>query len=152
VRDDLPALELIDGDAHPGLQSKPVTGQGFQRLRWRRYEIESYLFHPAALARFVTKMLGVSEGSPEAASHLRDMQAWITDNLPPAVVREPLGEHEVLNNMKARTRLIPPILDAAGFPGLPYTRFSEIAAVMLPDELHPEVKEKLDSIQQAFGL
>ena len=139
VRDDLPALELVDGDAHPGLQSKPVTGQGFQRLRWRRYEIESYLFHPTSLARFIAKLLGVPEDSPEAAPHIRDMQAWIADNLPPAVVREPLGEHEVLNNMKARTKLIPPILDAAGFPGLPYTRFAEIAAVMRAEEIHPEV-------------
>ena len=152
VRDDLPALELIDGDAHPGLQAKPITGQGFQRLRWRRYEIESYLFHPASLARFIAKLLGVSEDSSEAAPHVRDMQAWIADNLPPAVVREPLGEHEVLNNMKARTKLIPPILEAAGFPALPYTRFSEIAAVMLAEEVHSEVKEKLDFIQQAFGL
>ena len=54
VHDDLFALELVDGDAHEGIQSTPITGQGFQRLRWRRYEIESYLVHPAALARFCT--------------------------------------------------------------------------------------------------
>jgi hypothetical protein len=58
----------------------------------------------------------------------------------------------VLNNLKARTKLIPPILDAGGIHALPYTRFSEIAAVMRPEEIHPEVKEKLDFIQQAFGL
>ena len=33
-----------------------------------------------------------------------------------------------------------------------YTRFNEIAAIMEPGEIHPEVKEKLDFIQQAFGL
>jgi hypothetical protein len=57
-----------------------------------------------------------------------------------------------LQQRKARTEVIPPILNAAGLHGFPYTRFNEIAAVMLPDEIHPEVKEKLDAIQQAFRL
>ena len=39
VRDNLPGLQLIDGDAHEDVQSTPITGQGFQRLRWKRYEI-----------------------------------------------------------------------------------------------------------------
>jgi hypothetical protein len=151
VRENLPALELVDGDAHPGIQSLPVTGQGFQRQRWRRYEIESYLFHPQSLARYVAHLLGTPEDSEVAAPHVRDMTTWMQDNLPPAVLREPLGEHEFLNNTKARTNLIPPILAAAGFPGMTHTRFSEIAAVMRLAEIHPEVRAKLDAIQQAFG-
>ncbi|WP_447975485.1 hypothetical protein [Nitrospira sp. Kam-Ns4a] len=57
-----------------------------------------------------------------------------------------------LQQRKARTDVIPPILDAAGLHGFPYTRFNEIAAAMQPDEVHPEVIEKLDAIQRAFGL
>ena len=53
---------------------------------------------------------------------------------------------------KARTDLLPPALDAAGLPGIPYTHYSEIAAIMFPEEIHPEVKEKLDAIQRAFNL
>ena len=152
VKEDLPGLELIDGDAHEGIQSLPVTGTGFQRLRWTRYEIESYLFHPAALARFVAHLLGATEDAPQVVEHIREMRTWIDQNLPPAVVREPLGNHEFLNVTKARTNLIPPILTAAGFPGLAYTRFAEIAAVMRPEEIHPEVRQKLDAIQQAFRI
>jgi hypothetical protein len=152
VREDLPAVELVDGDAHPGIQSLPVTGQSFQRLRWSRYEIESYLFLPAALARYVAHLLGVAEEAPEAAEHIRDMNAWMRDNLPPAVVREPLGVHEFLNATKARTNLIPPILAAAGFPGLAHTRFAEIAARMRPEEVHPEVRQKLNDIQRALRI
>jgi hypothetical protein len=44
------------------------------------------------------------------------------------------------------------LLQEAGIHGFDYTRFDEIAAVMLPAEIHPEVKEKLDFIQKAFGL
>ncbi len=147
VRDDLPAVELVDGDARPEIQPTPITGQGFQRLRWRRYEIESYLVHPDALGRFVEQTVGPAAAGP----HLADLQRHLEENFPPAVVRGPLGDHEFLNATKART-LLPPALDAAGLPGLPYTRYHEIAAVMTPTEIHPEVVEKLDGIMRAFGL
>ncbi len=144
----LPALELVDGDSHPGIQSTPLTGAGFQRRRWRRYEIESYLIHPAALARFVEHTVGPAA----AATHIADLQAHLTATLPPAVLNEPLGDHTYLNNTKARTEIIPPALTAAGLPNLPYTRYSEIAGVMRPDEVHPDVIQMLDDLMQAFGL
>ena len=66
--------------------------------------------------------------------------------------REPLGDHEYLKVTKARTRLLPPLLNAAGLYGLHYTRYHEIAERMLPEEIHPEVIEKLDAICRAFGV
>ena len=148
VRDGLPGLELIDGDAHQGIQGSEITGAGLQRLRWRRYEIESYLVHPEALARFVEATVGVAAAAP----HVEDMLAYWHDQFPPAVVREPLGDHEFLNVTKARTRLLPPLLEAAGIRDLPYTRYHEIAQVMLAEEIHPEAVEKLDAICRAFGV
>ena len=148
VRDDLPGLELRDGDARPAVPDTPITGAGLQRLRWRRYEIESYLLHPDALARFVKVMVGAAA----ATTHVEDMLAHWRDQFPPAVVKEPLGDHEYLNNTKARTKLLEPLLDAAGLQGLPYTRYHEIAEMMRPEEIHPEVAEKLDQICRAFGI
>jgi ABC-type cobalamin/Fe3+-siderophores transport system ATPase subunit len=149
VREDLPGLELLDGDAHPDIPPTAITGSGLQRERWRRYEIESYLFVPSVLARYVEHLVGDVQ---TARPHLEDLQKYLTDNLPPAVLRDPLGEHPFLNATKARTNLIPPVLAAAGLPGVPYTRYHEIAAVMQLDEIHPEVREKLDAIQKAFRL
>ena len=148
VRDDLPGLELVDGDAHPEIRDTEVTGAGLQRLRWRRYEIESYLLHPDTLVRYVRALVGADSAAP----HIDDMLAHWRDQFPPAVVREPLGYHEFLNVTKARTRLLPPLLAAAGLHDLPYTRYHEIAQVMLPEEIHPEVVEKLDAICSAFGV
>ena len=48
--------------------------------------------------------------------------------------------------------MLPPLLAAAGIHDLPYTRYHEIAALMRPDEIHPEVVAKLDGICQAFGV
>jgi predicted ATPase len=147
VREDLPALELVDGDARPEIQSTEISGRGFQRLRWRRYEIESYLVHPEALARFVEHTVGAAAAAP----HVADLRRYLTDNLPPAVLRAPLDDHDYLNTTKARTAVLPPALTAAGLPGLPYTRYHEIAALMRPEEIHLEVREKLDAIVRAFG-
>ncbi|MBI4577061.1 MAG: AAA family ATPase [Planctomycetes bacterium] len=147
VRDDLPGLELVDGDAHPDKQSTEITGRGLQRLRWRRYEIESYLIHPAALARFVEQTVG---GVDAARQHVADLQRHFEDQYPPPFLRDPLGEFQFLAGVKARTDLIPPALSAAGIHGLPYTRYHEIAALMRPEEIHPEVVEKLDAILRAF--
>ena len=143
-----PGLELVDGDAHPGIQDSAITGAGLQRLRWRRYEVESYLLHPDSLVRFVESMVGPGAAAP----HVEDMLDYWHGEFPPAVVREPLGDHEFLNSTKARTRLLPPLLEAAGLYDLPYTRYHEIAQEMRPEEIHPEVVEKLDAICRAFGV
>ena len=148
VRGTLPGLQVLDGDAHPDIRETEVTGAGLQRLRWRRYEIESYLVHPAALTRFVESLVGVGL----ATSHVESMLAYIRREFPPGVVDDPLGDHEFLNVTKARTRLLRPLLAAAGIHDLPYTRYHEIAELMDPAEIHPEVVEKLDAICRAFGV
>jgi ABC-type transport system involved in cytochrome c biogenesis ATPase subunit len=148
VRDDLPGLQLIDGDARLEIQSTPITGRGFQRLRWKRYEIESYLVHPAAIARYVEQQVGSAAAQP----HLEDLRKHFEESYPPAFLKNPFGDYPYLANTKARTDLLPPALTAAGLPAIPYTRYNEIAALMLPEEIHPEVKEKLDLIQKAFNL
>lgn len=148
VRGDLPGLELLDGDANPNVPATPITGEGLQRARWSRYEAESYLVHPAALARYVKQQVG----DAAAAEHVQALEHYLTANLPPAVVSDPLGDHAFLRNTKARTEIIQPALEAAGLHALPYTRYHEIAALMLPEEIHPEVREKLDAIQRAFNL
>jgi hypothetical protein len=153
VRDDLPGLELIDGDAHPENRSTPITGYELQRLRWRRYEIESYLVHPAALERFIEKVVGPGAMSAESK---KDMRTYLEGIFTAAFLADPMKANPLieayLEKRKARTEVIPPILDAAGLHAFPYTRYHEIAAVMRPDEIHPEVVEKLDAIQRAFRL
>ena len=144
---DIPGLELVDGDSRAELASSALTGSGLQRLRWPRYEIESYLVHPQALARFVTATVGPAN----AGQHVADLDQHLRDTLPPGVFAQPLADHTYLNNTKARTEILPPALSAAGLPGLPYTRYHEIAAMMTPDEVHPDVRHVLDGIVQAFG-
>ena len=148
ARPDLPGLELLDGDAHPNIPETAVSGTGMQRLRWRRYEIESYLLHPDALARFVETAVG-GAAAGEAVEGLRNK--W-HQSLPPDVAQNPHHDDPFLKAVKARADLLPPLLAAAGIHDLPYTRYHEIAVLMRPEEIHPEVSEKLDAICQAFGV
>ena len=153
VKPDLPGLILLDGDDERNITETPITGQGLQRLRWKRYEIESYLIHPKTLERFIEKEVGTG---PLSAESKKDMRAYMEETFTPAFLQDPFKPNPLvdayLQQRKARTEVVPPILDAAGLHGFPYTRFNEIASVMLPEEIHPEVIEKLDAIQRAFGL
>jgi AAA domain, putative AbiEii toxin, Type IV TA system len=158
VTDDLPGLILLDGDAHPRIPPTEINGTGLQRIKWRRYETENYLVHPATLERFIELRLGGAEAAKQAKEDARAefeklfgsaevAKGFAADPLKPA----PLVER-FLETTKAGEAIIPAILQAAGIHGFEYTHYHEIAAVMLPEEIHPEVKEKLDAIQKAFRL
>lgn len=153
VRDDLPGLEILDRDARLELPVTELTGSGLQRIRWGRYEIESYLVHPEALARFVEHQVGVGDASAEARrAMLRHIESvFRAEFLKKPLSPEPLVEN-YLRTTKARTEILPMILDAAGLPAFSYARYHEIAAAMKPEEVHPEVREKLDAICKAFQL
>ena len=148
IKPDIRGLLLVDGDAHPGMESKPLTEEGLQQLRWKRYEIESYLIHPDVLTRFVQEQVG----EDSAQQTITDLHRWLGDNLPRGILENPLGENLFLNNTKARTEILPPALNAAGLLNFDYTRYHEIAAAMEESEIHPDVVEVLDTIKEVFKL
>lgn len=152
VRPGLPGLQVLDGDANPNIHQSEITGQGLQRLRWSRYEIESYLLAVRPLEAFVARQVGEAAAAPAAEDLRKEMKRMFRDDfLANPFAPEPLVEN-FLRTTKARRDILPPLLDAAGLQGLPYTRYHEIAALMLPEEIHPEVREKLDGICRAFGV
>jgi hypothetical protein len=149
-RDDLPGLELIDGDGNPHLPSTPITARGLQRLQWQRYEIESYLLHPAALSRFVARD-ATADGD---ASAKRAKGRW-GERAKQQRYKPFICFAHIMPCGCSPTRPLahsPTRSQAAGLLGIPYTRYHEIAALMEPQEIHPEVIQKLDAIQKAFGL
>jgi predicted ATPase len=136
---------LLDGD-NRSLPDREVTAEGLTVLRWRRYEIENYLLHPEALLRSVSaSALPLFD---EAAR--RRAREFMENEVPPAALREPLGDHEFLVSIPASKTFLPGLFRAAG-TGLPKAEYYQIAARMKPEEIPPEVTEVLDALLPVLG-
>jgi predicted ATPase len=162
VNEQITGVWLVDSDGKEKIpQSETPERQKLNRACWKRYETESYLVHPAALARFIDKQAGTG-GGKEAVKRFFT-QAFeqyagtgLGRQIADAFIANPAQPSQIvlryLTEIKARTTIVSGILQEGGVYGMDSTRFNEIAAIMEPGEIHPEVKEKLDFIQQAFGL
>ena len=140
--------QIIDRDGKTKRPAKDTASGGkLLKLCWARYEIENYLVHPDALARIVQRQ---KPDSPLA--DVDAMRGAMGNYLPGLVVKEPMENHDILLTTKMRKSILPAILHDAGLINMPYTRYAEIAEVMQPDEIHPEVTEKLDEIAKHFKL
>lgn len=162
VRADIGGVWLVDGDGKRNIKvGEAPEPSKLNRVAWSRYETESYLVHPAALARFINARTDAGGGVDAVRSFFSQafdefLGAGIGSRVADEFIanpRTPSGAVErYLQETKARTTILGGILEEAGIHGFDYTRFSEIAIMMEPDEIHPEVVEKLDFIQKAFGL
>jgi len=132
---------LLDGD-NRGLPDREVISEGLNVGRWRRYEAESYLVHPDAIERFLTNRVKLF------ASKARQ---FLENELPPAVIKDPLANHDYLNLTPASKTLLPGAFAAVG-DKITKDEYYLIAEQMKPEEIPPEVSEKLDEIAAAIGL
>ena len=139
VRQDMKGVELHDGDGKA--RKSRTLKNGLVRIFWKRYEIESYLVHPDAIARFAE-----SVGGEAAAEKAR---AYMNGKFPPDVFKYPMRKHEYLEEVKARN-ILSGTFHGAGIPEV--KDYSQVAAVMKKEEIHPEVIEKLDAIADRLGI
>ena len=123
----LPALCLLDGDNRDE-PDEETSRAGLVVLRWRRYEIENYLLQPEAIKRFANFPL--VEKSVEEAFWRQVPRG--TDLF---------GDHVSLVRVKASDEFLVPLLAPT-----PKRDLYLLAAAMRPDEIHPEVVEKLDRV------
>ncbi|MFH0774652.1 MAG: AAA family ATPase [bacterium] len=133
---------LLDGDNRK-LPDHELAGEGFIIGRWTRYESESYLIHPEALLRFVhSKLIPIFADLPEK---------YLQDKLTGEVLRNPLGKHVYLNEIPVSKTILPDFFKTAQLP-LSKDEYYRIAEQMRPDEIVPEVQQKLDDIAQMLGI
>jgi len=149
AQEEIRGVQVIDRDGNESIPGRKLEFDGkLLRLCWSRYEIESYLVHPDVLARFVAGIVGPTAELANGDAMKKVMRV----SLPGEVVDNPMEEHEYLKVTKARTNILPMILDKAGLPSFPYTRYAEIAKMMQPDEIHPEITRILDAIADHFEV
>lgn len=132
---------LLDGD-NRGLPDHETIAEGLTVGRWLRYEAESYLIHPEALRRYVKKK---SFGPLFDESGMK----YLRDELPGAVFRDPLGEHDYLARTPASKTLLPGFFRAVQLD-LSKDDYYLIAEQMKPEEIPLEIGRKLDDIDRAL--
>ena len=134
-------IELRDGNGHSGEGTLEAQGvpTGFRRVYWTRYEIESYLLHPGFLERFFRKYCD-SERADAGCAHMEE--EW-----PRAVFGNPFVDAMMFKQTKGKD-LLGAVMDAAGLKC--EGAYQEVAREMTPDEIHPEVVEKLDLMAQCL--
>jgi len=145
VKPGIRGVLLLDGDDRR-LPDHEVAADGLTILRWTRYEVENYLIVPEALRRFIVLLVGDLFG--EAA--FQQGLAKLRDDLPPAVLKTPLDEHEYLKQTPARKSILPRFFEATGLD-VPDSDYFKIAICMKPDDIHSEVRGKLDAIWASLG-
>lgn len=151
----LRALEIIDGD-NKNRGPDDLEGAGLKRFRWRRYEVESYLIHPRAIQRFIAQHYG---DTPTARGLFDPVDAWFDEvfrtHEPADFVSGVRGVEAILRGEKARGEkskddgLLTTLLSITNIR-LHYRDYDQIAARMLPEDIHPEVIERLDAIVRVF--
>ena len=133
---------LLDGD-NRNLADREVRADGLEVLRWDRYEAESYLLHPAALARFAASKAGgelfAQQSADQAVNYLRG-------KMPPDVFQSPLTDRSgYFEGLRASKTLLPDLFAHLGLD-VPKSDYFLIAETMRAEELPVEVKAKLDAI------
>ncbi len=129
---------LLDGD-NKEEPDREMTKRGLLVLRWRRYEIENYLLVPETLRRFVREHAPLG---PLAATRV---DRAFSKLLPPNT--DPFADHVAQVHVKASSDFLLPLLEEVGLP-LSKGDLYKIAATMRPEEIHPEVREKLDLLYE----
>ncbi len=128
----IPAVCLLDGDNRDAPE-REHTRHGMEVLRWKRYEIENYLFHPGPIGRI--------SRFPLVIESFQNMVPPNTDIL---------GDSVVLLRSKGSTELLMPLLNTIGHP-INKSDLHLIAEAMNPDEIHPEVQQKLDRMAEVLN-
>ncbi|MEW6102741.1 MAG: AAA family ATPase [bacterium] len=123
---------ILDGD-NKDEPEKEITRIGLHILRWGRYEIENYLLIPAAIKRYIDFPLFESEIDKEFAKQVPEGTDYF-------------GDHAFLSRIKASEEFLPQILDK--YRPTPKSELFLLAATMKKDEIHPEIREKLDAIEK----
>ena len=123
------------------LPEREIDADNLTILRWKRYEIENYLLHPQALLRFV------AGPDPDllSAARRKNGEDFLKENFPPPALNDPLKDSDYLVATAASKSILPEFLQRVEIH-LSKKDFFQIAAQMKPEELHPEVTAKLDTM------
>jgi predicted ATPase len=157
---DIRGICLLDRDKSTGPDSIDFPN-GLQLLRWRRYEIENYLLNPEVIKRYLnqdnTLMPTLQDGQeslPIVPPERIESDLKYIDH---EFTRQGLGnlnyfeeDIQILRDLKASDFLVNVL--AKSYRPTPKRDLYLLARTMHPDEINPEITEKLNGIASNFPL
>lgn len=142
VNSEVAGILLLDGDDR-NLPSHEFKAEGLEIIRWIRYEAENYLLIPAALKRFVSKeQIDLFSQSLE-----NKVDQFISKSYFNIIQTNPFTDDQVQKSIGASKEFLPALFSELQIE-ISKQEYYQIAQFMKPEEIHPEVKEKLDFIYQ----
>jgi hypothetical protein len=76
---------------------------------------------------------------------------YLSDELPPPLLRDPLGDHAFLASEALSKTMLPAYFKACDLH-IPKIEYFRIAEQMHQDEIHPDVQGMLDQIGREIGI
>ena len=137
-------VELLDGDkkASASLASSERKSL-LESLFWERKEIQSYLLHPDSVVRYLQSKTS-SENAEKAHQYMKD-------NLRPKFFDHPSGELPFLGQFEIKD-FFSKLFQEAGLLPPEDEDYLCMAERMKAEEIHSEVREKLDQIADRLEL
>ena len=130
IQNNTKGLVLLDSD-NKADSNRESSRKDLEIHIWERYEIESYLIHPVAIERIV--------GSVTSKNPMRE-------ELPPAIIKNPLGKHNYLKTTPASKELLPAFLQNT----IKKPDYYKIAEGMTAEETHEDIKNFLDKLAKLY--
>ena len=143
IKPEMKGVLLLDGDNRKR-DDHELRADGLEIIRWQRYEAESYIVNLDLLERFIKSRGVLPIFAHPALTYLREQ-------LPPAVVKDPLESHDYLESSAVSKKLLPYFFQKADL-FLRRGDFYQIAEQMKREEIPAEIEEKLDQIKNGLGL
>lgn len=142
-------VELCDGDKKPPENSKALSKNRkespLKTLFWDRKEIESYLLHPSSVDRYLQ--------SKSARRLAEKAYQGMEENLPQKFLDDPFVKSPFLFlDQLAIKKFFSYLFQEAGLAEPSNEDFISMAEQMTVEEIHPEVRDKLDKIAEHFGI
>lgn len=146
IKPDMKGVLLLDGDGR-NLSEHELRADGLQIIRWNRYEAENYLLIPSAIDRFIR---GGEAENLFTAQKVQKMMQYISRTPFLSILESPFEDDEATLNIGASKKFLPGLFEKVEI-ALSKNEYYAIARMMKPEEVHPEVIQKLDFIYHALN-
>jgi hypothetical protein len=145
VKPEIAGVLLLDGDNRK-LSDHEFRTDGLEIIRWNRYEAENYLLNINSLERFITG------GKKDIFTQplIDKLKIFIEHSPFLNLIENVFEDDEVQTSIGSSKKFLPALFVHLDIP-ISKNEYYTIARIMKPEEIHPEIIQKLDFIYEKLS-